>query len=508
MHTEYAEAVKGKSGFGMAEVLFASFGGDYSCVERIDSPIPSNPARQVSRTTSYIGLNMRHKVLAVCGDNAANNDTFCDHFHQMLQEDDTHTNYRFKGRESRIRCLAHILALVSKAVYVYLKAESREDAEQVVNRAVENGGQFSDLCTSLSIYMKIRALVLWIMKGGDRLDSWESICEVHIPLDVDTRWNTLYLMMLIARRHRSKISQFVRLNPECRHLLPTDEEWRICEQVERCMEPFYNHTLSVSRQVPSLPEYLPIMWGLNDLIEEVTTGGEPYGDICEDLRRAFGFAKAKLDIYTEKTHESTIIFAAHVLDPRFKFTLIREQYGDEADQIIERVKSFFKREYPRTSLPPVQEQPTERPPGMAIHHWQMLQRANRLNRSTSSNLTSQQMDDFDRYLYDDPISIASDPVQEGEEWLLNWWKLHGARYPDVATACRDIFAIPSAEVDVERLFSGGRDQIGIRRSAQDAQTMRLSRLLKSHWDQEDKRQRTLAQKQLQTYQQHHGVSHK
>lgn len=273
------------------------------------------------------------------------------------------------------------------------------------------------------------------------------------------------------------------------------------------MEPFYNHTLTVSRQVPSLPEYLGIMWGLDDLIEEVTSGGEPYGDIADDLKRAFGFAKVKLDSYTEKTMESTLVFAAHVLDPRIKFTLIREQYGDGADEIIDRVKAFFKREYPRSIPAPSQETVTERPPGMGIHHWQLLQRASRANRSRSDNLTSQRMDDFDKFFHDDPVDLSSDLVPHGEEWLLNWWKVHGSRYPDVATACRDIFAIPAAEVDVERLFSGGRDAIGIRRAAQDAQTMRISQLLKSHWDQDDKRGRAMAQRELQDHQQHHGVSH-
>jgi hypothetical protein len=47
--------------------------------------------------------------------------------------------------------------------------------------------------------------------------------------------------------------------------------------------------------------------------------------------------------------ESDLIFAAHVLDPRIKLTMIKEQYGDQAGDIIDRIKSFFRTQYPSTS---------------------------------------------------------------------------------------------------------------------------------------------------------------
>ena len=54
-------------------------------------------------------------------------------------------------------------------------------------------------------------------------------------------------------------------------------------------------------------------------------------------------------------------------------------------------------------------------------------------------------------------------------------------------------AIPSAEVDaVERLFSEGRDTIGVRRMAIDADTMRIVRLMKSHWDLIDRKKMVIA----------------
>jgi hypothetical protein len=48
----------------------------------------------------------------------------------------------------------------------------------------------------------------------------------------------------------------------------------------------------------------------------------------------------------------------------------------------------------------------------------------------------------------------------------------------MAKAARDIIAIPSAEVDVERLFSGCRDVLGIWRQSMKEQTMRTLMLLR------------------------------
>ncbi|KAG4427701.1 hypothetical protein IFR05_016817, partial [Cadophora sp. M221] len=86
-----------------------------------------------------------------------------------------------------------------------------------------------------------------------------------------------------------------------------------------------------------------------------------------------------------------------------------------------------------------------------------------------------------------------------------WWKASEFQYPLVAKAVRDLQAIPSAEVDIERLFSEGRDVIGIRRMAMDADTMRILRLLKSHFDAQDKEIRDQARAQLEEKQRAHGV---
>jgi hypothetical protein len=218
MNVEYAEAVYGKSGQGMAEVLYTSFAQDINEVEYIETL-----KGRMEQITTHVGLNIAHKVIAVCGDNAPNNDTFCDHFHAKLKvkyDDNPQLllglpRCLFRGRQSRIRCLAHILALIAESVFKHLKSGTTKDAQTIINSVLEGNGQFPTECASLSVWMKIRTMVLWIMGSDERRKWWKEVCNEFIPLDVDSRWNSLYLMMMVARRYKAQISLFGRDHPDC-----------------------------------------------------------------------------------------------------------------------------------------------------------------------------------------------------------------------------------------------------------------------------------------------------
>lgn len=60
------------------------------------------------------------------------------------------------------------------------------------------------------------------------------------------------------------------------------------------MEPFYNHTLTVSNQRPSLPQYIGVIWGLEDLCNDILERQNDFTDISDQQRGAFVAAKSKL----------------------------------------------------------------------------------------------------------------------------------------------------------------------------------------------------------------------
>jgi hypothetical protein len=67
-------------------------------------------------------LDVLQKLLAITADNASNNDTLVEHLHHQLLEqfdDEVDLEYgntrpimRFRGKQHRIRCIAHVLNLI------------------------------------------------------------------------------------------------------------------------------------------------------------------------------------------------------------------------------------------------------------------------------------------------------------------------------------------------------------------------------------------------------------
>jgi len=86
--------------------------------------------------------------------------------------------------------------------------------------------------------------------------------------------------------------------------------------------------------------------------------------------------------------------------------------------------------------------------------------------------------DVDRYFDEPPVQITED-IAKDPNWLFNWWKLRKDEYPCMAAAARDYLAIPASEVSCERLFSGGRDIIGLRRFSLNPETLRQLSLLRA-----------------------------
>jgi hypothetical protein len=159
MVIEFAELIAGKSGKAMADILYDSIGPDFKKETEI---IEGDMIKTI--TEERIGLKCAEKLFAVCGDNTPANDTFADHLLNLLQhdyDDDPSSTSglpkcRFHGRSSRIRCIAHIIALVVGAVLKELKSGTHADAVDLVATTYDQGGVFDpNICLALSVYQRV-----------------------------------------------------------------------------------------------------------------------------------------------------------------------------------------------------------------------------------------------------------------------------------------------------------------------------------------------------------------
>ena len=124
----------------------------------------------------------------------------------------------FKGDESFVRCLAHMLNLIAKSMLKVFKAGSHKEAKRVIKQmSVDKREIFRIDETPQSAIARLRLIVLWILASEQRIDKYMEYASVSLDYDIDTRWNALLKMLEITIRERSAIN---RMCEECKPLEP------------------------------------------------------------------------------------------------------------------------------------------------------------------------------------------------------------------------------------------------------------------------------------------------
>jgi len=442
-------------------------------------------------------LMLKHKLFSITGDNAGNNGTMCDSLFDRLKDqyDDkpslVRPRMRFHGRDSFVRCLAHVINLICSDVLRDLKDGTAKEAKKLMDdweKRYNSNEYHIPLDNSRSSVAKVRLINLWILRSNQREQAWSKLPRAanRRPIyDCDTRWNSCYDMIMQFLELLPEYLEFCRSHPQIKCLLPTDNEILALTQLAYVLEPFKKQTLKVSEDMPSLSRSLEIYWDLDDLLERVISGEGIYSELDQSICKAFKAGKAKHVKYLEEMEKCTIIYAAHILDPRCKTSLIKDMMGDQTDRIVTAVTDYFKAEWPETvatgsastSWQSSAALPDTRPADISIARWKQLQSKMAQDVQASiAPLTSE----LERWLASKPEEWQTSP-----DFVRMWWKEHASQWPELAVAARDLLPVSASEVDVERLFSGCRDEIGIRRHSLKAETVRVLTLLRSAYASED-----------------------
>lgn len=445
-------------------------------------------------------LDIRSKLFAFCGDNASNNGTLCDSLFEALKK--THTDratstsakpyMQFHGRQSWIHCYAHIIALVCTDMLSHLKAGTAHDAKQLLD-GWEKQSQGKSYTipgdASRSSIAKIRLLNLWMLRSSGREQDWNGMakCTNRRPIyDVDTRWNSAFDMIAQFLELRQEYEDFVDDHPATKCLFPSDKEIVALQQLAFVLAPFKKMTLKVSEDQPSLARTLEGYWDLDDLITKIRHGDGDYSHLDQTLRDAFKVGYKKYVKYAEMLDESPMTYAAHILDPRCRTTMIRDMMPVKAEKVLDTVREYFLENWPRLAIV---ENPVvtgdlataSRPEGTSIAQWRgMLARRDKQIADSIVQATSE----LDRWYSTIALQWDKD-TNNNPDFLPMWWKANHKDWPLLAGVARHLLPCCSSEVDVERLFSGCCDEYGIRRHSLKASTVRVLTLLRSQYQSED-----------------------
>jgi hypothetical protein len=417
-------------------------------------------------------LCLEPKLMAITGDNATNNETMATELYQSLERK-LDAPPLFRGLESYIRCLAHIMNLIVKDILRALKSGNTEEAD-----AACDGLQFGQHITTQTALAKLRILALWIHRSPQRRQKWKDICKIenlpdkYIEYDVDTRWNSTYRMLDSGLTAQRQIDKFLTFQSELPPFSTAD--WTRLAQIRKILSKFNDFTLFVSEKKPHISLTVPIYYALHDLLDNASERKGDFVDLDQDIALAVEEGIKKYDKYYTLMDASDVYYTALTLDPRVKGeVIVRELQGDNdsGNLVLEEIRCSLHQKYPLIdpdlsgAVTTTQYSPESNSQYCDMES-QMLQRLQPQYQSILS--------DIDRY-FDGPLVSVADTKHPN--WLCNWWRIHKDEYPRMAAAARDYLAIPSSEVGVERSFSSGRDLIGVRRHSMSADTMRILMLM-------------------------------
>lgn len=389
--------------------------------------------------------NIDRKIASITLDNASTNKVVVSELLAQLKPDN---GLLLDGELFHVRCSAHVVAIIVDHGMLQIKEEIQ----------------------------KIRNSVKFIRGSPQRQQKFKEVClQVNAPdkkliQDVDTRWNSTYLMLETTLLFREAFNRFGKIEPDFLNVAPTSEDWKNASSLSICLKVFYEVTILFSgTSYVTVNRYFDTACSLYLELREWCDS-----DDALISKMAVNMMK-KFERYWQLTSKTFAI--ASILDPRFKMKLLDYYFpliypGNSEEKKLE-VMEVLKRLY--------NEYATHY--ASSAHVYSANISTNQVNMedsvgssgSTSSSQSSftsrrkgltafleesSQHDvvrtDLEQYLSADvhPIRKGSGiDLNDSSFDVLGWWKFHGPMYPIVAVIARDILAIPASSVASESVFS-------------------------------------------------------
>nr|KYP37109.1 Putative AC transposase [Cajanus cajan] len=364
-------------------------------------------AKTVEHCLSSWGLN---RVLSLTVDNASSNDVGIQYLKKRLM---SWNSLVMKGDYVHMRCCAHILNLIVKDGFK------------------EN----------IDVVMRIRAAIKYVRSSPSRLSKFKACVEQQniefkglVCLDVETRWNSTYLMLEAALKHQKAFEELEMQDEFVHGILPF-------------LKLFYDATMRISgSSYVTSYMYMFEAFGIGIKIKQMCA----FKDVIISMM-AENMKKKYEKYWGNPDRLNMLLLIALVLHPRYKLKfmhwLINQSFdGVVASNLKDKVESSIRLLFEKYN-------------GGRIEFEANSQEA-RLNEEASDDpygynqffkSTGSHKSELSKYLEE------SLEENQGDLDVLNWWKLNSGRFPILSNMARDLLAIPVSTVASKSAFStGGR----------------------------------------------------
>ncbi|EXX53407.1 hypothetical protein RirG_244200 [Rhizophagus irregularis DAOM 197198w] len=316
---------------------------------RKDASIPSaDIIKKEIINTFNNGIKEIRKVLQILGittDNASNNNTFLEEVSNELAE----KNIEFDNVNQHVRCLAHIINLAAQEALKSLKATVNTSEDELLNQHENIQNNNNQVGVVGSILCKLRTLICKIRASPQQREKFSAQCKVaDIPdkmviLDVRTRWNSTFDMLVRARELKEPLNTLSNSDINLRSFTLNEKEWECLAEIELMLKGFSKATKQICAETyPTIAYVIPYY---NILLSRLEDFRDSPGR-CKEGKEAASNAIRKLLEYYDKT-DTSIYTISLVLDPRLKIQYMKDQKWDKRwiESARKKVLEIYKGKY-------------------------------------------------------------------------------------------------------------------------------------------------------------------
>ncbi|KAJ3517257.1 hypothetical protein NLJ89_g623 [Agrocybe chaxingu] len=465
-----------------------------------------NMADSVWETIELYGL--KGQITAFVMDNATNNDTLVEFFAERCRQE----GIDFDEKNACMRCLPHTIHLAALKLLESVGALTKEEAARANSRsspyqdaatedisssqddlAVDHEDEPEDWTEDVTpnsgvigrAVFKLRKIVRFVqsspqqrqkfrqevLKSMNKGETLPGIATMLI-LDVRTRWSSTHQMLRHALGFKDPIDNYTAHSLHEHEL--NEQEWEALKHVMDWLRSFREATTQMSATKRSmLSTTHAVFRGLQDDIKNILI--KLPNDLDPTLKNGLVEAHCKLSDYFTKFDKSNYYHWAALLDPRISYTMLLDDYKDDPDLhgALELAKASLESHFETFYNTPASSQSM-----ISSGTSQDNQRSPRKNfasrytqKRSSATAERNELWEYFRQTAEPANFEKTDPLE--------WWHARRESFPNLYRLARDVLCIPGSAVAVERVFSGGRDVIGIRRASLHAQTIRSLMLVKA-----------------------------
>jgi hypothetical protein len=278
------------------------------------------------------------RLLGVTADNASNNST-------MLQEIQNYYNEKypesgFSVEWNQVECMAHVLNLGAQQILQNFKqsvdTETYEPESESADQVVSAVSRLAFLCRKIRLSPKLRRLMEKVCKDKE--------IKYLVPIiDVVTRWNSTYDMLVRASKYKDVLSEtFYRFQDKnIIQLLLDKSDWDCIDLLIKVLEPLKAATLLVSKgsDASMVASVIPIYHACTELLRESLREFQSSDDLYIGIEAAI----EKLTHYYDQI--SPMVGIALILNPSMKKDFLKTSLDWQSswvDAVEQHFVSSFK----------------------------------------------------------------------------------------------------------------------------------------------------------------------